>query len=48
MPKNLFSWLHTNLDTAKANAEKLRKAKIKRLSTEIDLLINELENFSVA
>ena len=48
MPKNLFSWLYANLNTAKENAEKLRKAKIKRPSTEIDLLINELENFSVA
>ncbi len=44
----IFRWLYDNTKTAKANAQRLRKENKKHLSTEIDLLINELENFSVA
>jgi hypothetical protein len=48
MPEQIFKWFYANLNTAKANAQRLRKENKKHLSTEIDLLINELENFSVA
>jgi hypothetical protein len=46
--EKIFKWFYANLNTAKANAQRLRKENKKHLSTEIDLLINELENFSVA
>jgi len=48
MSEQIFKWFYANLNTAKANAQRLRNENKKHLSTEIDLLINELENFSVA
>ena len=48
MTETIFNWFYSNINTAKANAQRLRNENKKHLSTEIDLLINELENFSVA